>query len=184
MMTFSEALDAMKLGEKVTRNRWSRGSFVWLKPQAMVKEEWCKDEILKDIAHRNGGAVYAHGTFCKLYGAISELMENESILTGWVPSVEDILAEDWNFFSIKPVVDFIPSEEEEIDWDNLPPEDRVSEEDLDYLDARDKGFLDGLNDVINKKIEGAIRTGDVNALKSMRESLGISDQEVGGFRHA
>ena len=182
-MTFSEALDAMKLGEKVTRNCWSSGSFVWLKPAAEVKEEWCKDEILKDIAHKNGGSVYAHGTFCKLFGAITRSMERDYILTGWVPGIEDILAEDWDFFSIKPVPQFF-TDEEELDWDNLPEEDRVSPEDIDYLNARDEGFLDGLNDAINRKIDGAIKSGDADALKTMRRSLGISDQEVGGLSHA
>lgn len=62
--------------------------FLWLKPATTVKSEWCKDPTLKDIADENGGEVEALGTICM------KTADNK-ILTGWLASQTDILADDW-----------------------------------------------------------------------------------------
>lgn len=84
---FSYALDALKNGVKVKRNAW-RDAYLWLKPGTTIKEEWCKDPILKGIVHDNGGEAKALGTICLKTA-------NGDIMTGWTPSQEDMLADDW-----------------------------------------------------------------------------------------
>ena len=88
-VTFGQAVESLKSGRKVARKGWNgKGMFLWLKPFAMVKSEWCKDPMLKDIADRNGGEIEALGTICM------KTADNK-ILTGWLASQTDILSCDW-----------------------------------------------------------------------------------------
>ena len=90
--TFGQAIAALKRGLKVSREGWN-GSFtlspwLWLKPEAMVKSEWCHDPALKEIADRNGGEIYAGGCICMKTA-------QDTIQSGWTPSQQDVLANDW-----------------------------------------------------------------------------------------
>lgn len=88
-MNFGQAIEALKKGHKVARKGWNgRGMFLWLKPAATIKAEWCKDPRLKCLAEQNGGEIEALGTICMLTA------QNE-ILTGWLASQSDMLADDW-----------------------------------------------------------------------------------------
>lgn len=88
-MNFGEAIAALKNGKKVARTGWNgKGMFLWLKPAATVKADWCKDPLLKSIAETNGGEVEALGTICM------KTADNK-VLTGWLASQTDMLSEDW-----------------------------------------------------------------------------------------
>lgn len=88
-MNFGQAIQALKEGKKVARKGWNgKGMFLWLKPAATVKAEWCKDPMLHAIAEKNGGEVKALGTIC-MFTAQRE------ILSGWLASQTDMLTEDW-----------------------------------------------------------------------------------------
>ena len=88
-MTFGHAIKALKAGHKVARKGWNgKGMFLWLKPAATVKSEWCKDPMLKGLAEANGGEIEALGTICMFTA-------QHQILTGWLASQTDVLAEDW-----------------------------------------------------------------------------------------
>ncbi len=89
-MNFGQAIEALKAGKKVTRMGWNgKGMFLWLKPAAVIKAEWCKDEMLKSLVELNGGEIQALGTIC-MYTA------QNTILTGWLASQTDMLSEDWD----------------------------------------------------------------------------------------
>ncbi len=88
-MNFGKAIEALKQGKKVARKGWNgKNMFLWLKPAATVKAEWCKDPMLKTIAEGNGGEISALGTVCMLTA-------QKEILSGWLASQTDMLAEDW-----------------------------------------------------------------------------------------
>lgn len=88
-MTFGEAIEALKQGKKVTRQGWNgKGMFLWLKPKATVKAEWCKNPMLKSLAEANGGEIEALGTICMFTA-------DKKILSGWLASQTDMLSEDW-----------------------------------------------------------------------------------------
>lgn len=92
-MNFGQAIEALKEGKKVTRKGWNgKGMFLWLKPAATIKSEWCKDPILKSIVDANGGETEALGTVCM------KTADNK-ILTGWLASQTDMLSEDWEIVS-------------------------------------------------------------------------------------
>ena len=87
--TFGQAIESLKRGSKVSRKGWNgKGMFLWLKPAALVKSDWCKDPLLKSIADANGGEVEALGTVCMKTA-------DGKILTGWLASQTDMLSNDW-----------------------------------------------------------------------------------------
>lgn len=87
--TFGQAIAALKRGWKVAREGWNgKGMWLWLKSETMVKSEWCHDPALKEIADKNGGEIYAGGCICL------KTAQN-TIQSGWNPSQQDVLANDW-----------------------------------------------------------------------------------------
>lgn len=91
-MNFGEAIEVLKKGGMVTRRGWNgKDMFLWLKPAATIKSEWCKDPLLKKIVDANGGETEALGTICM------KTADNK-ILTGWLASQTDMLSEDWEIY--------------------------------------------------------------------------------------
>lgn len=96
MLPFGDAIAAMKQGYKVARNGWNgKGMHLWLKPEVVIKSEWCKDEELKKLVDENGGELLGLGTIC-MYTRDSS--GRRAILTGWLASQSDMLSEDWYVF--------------------------------------------------------------------------------------
>ena len=88
-MTFGFAIEALKKGLKVARKGWNgKGMYLWLKPAVIIKSDWCKDPMLKEIVDVNGGETEAFGTICM------KTADNK-ILTGWSGNQIDVLSEDW-----------------------------------------------------------------------------------------
>lgn len=88
-LNFGDAIKALKEGRKVARKGWNgKNMYLWLKPAATIKAEWCKDPMLKEIVDSNGGEAEALGTICM------KTADNK-ILTGWLASQTDMLCEDW-----------------------------------------------------------------------------------------
>ena len=92
-MTFGEAIEALKAGKNVARAGWNgKGMFLWLKPAATIKKEWCRDPMLIECIEQNGGDILALGTIC-MY--THDSTGRNAILTGWLASQSDMLCEDW-----------------------------------------------------------------------------------------
>ena len=87
--TFGIAIEALKSGARVARDGWNgKGMYLWLLPAAIVKAEWCREPYLKAMAEANGGEIEA-------LGSIRMMTADKKILTGWLASQSDMLAEDW-----------------------------------------------------------------------------------------
>lgn len=87
-MTFGIAIEAMKRGKKVCRAGWNgKGMYLWLIPEAEVKREWCKDPMLI--------AAMGDRDVLPCLGSIRMFTADKKVLTGWLASQTDILAEDW-----------------------------------------------------------------------------------------
>ena len=92
-MTFGMAIEALKKGHKVARRGWNgKGMFLWLKPATIVKAEWCKDEMLREIVESNGGEILGLGTIC-MY--THDSTGRKAVLSGWLASQSDMLYDDW-----------------------------------------------------------------------------------------
>lgn len=88
-LTFGEAITALKDGKRVAREGWNgKGMYLWLMPAATIPADWCKEPHLKEQAEANGGSIECLGT-------IRMKTADNKVLTGWLASQTDILAEDW-----------------------------------------------------------------------------------------
>jgi hypothetical protein len=84
MMTFGEAILALKHGEKVARIGWNgKGMFVYLVPAASYPVQTGAAK-----SHFGEGALVPYRPYLALKTT------DEDVAT-WVPSVSDVLAEDW-----------------------------------------------------------------------------------------
>jgi len=92
-MTFGQAIEALKAGKHVARKGWNgKSMYLWLKPAAVVKSDWCHDPLLKRLADDNGGEILALGTICM---RTHDGTGRRAVLTGWLASQSDMLLEDW-----------------------------------------------------------------------------------------
>lgn len=88
-LNFGDAIAALKEGRLVAREGWNgKGMYLWLLPAAAVKAEWCREPHLKAVAEANGVEIEA-------LGSIRMMTADRKVLTGWLASQTDILAEDW-----------------------------------------------------------------------------------------
>ena len=86
---FGWAIRQLKAGKRVARTGWNgKNMYLWLLPAAMVKAEWCRESHLKAVAEANGGEIEA-------LGSIRMMTADKKVLTGWLASQSDILAEDF-----------------------------------------------------------------------------------------
>jgi hypothetical protein len=83
-MTFGLAIEALKMGEKVARGGWNgKGMFVYLVPANAYPAQ---TGVAK--AHFGDGVLIPYNAYLALKGV------DETVNT-WVPSISDVLAEDW-----------------------------------------------------------------------------------------
>lgn len=88
-LKFGDAVEALKAGKRVSREGWNgKSMYLWLLPASNVKAEWCREPHLKAVAEANGGSIEA-------LGSIRMMTADKKVLTGWLASQTDILAEDW-----------------------------------------------------------------------------------------
>ena len=99
-MDFSWAIEQLKAGNKITRKGWNgKGMYLWLMPPATVKAEWCKELVLKRLAEENGGEIECLGTI-RMF--THDSTGRKAVLTGWLASQSDMLAEDWDYACVSP----------------------------------------------------------------------------------
>jgi hypothetical protein len=86
--SFGAAIEAMKKGSRVAREGWNgKGMYLWLLPAAEVKKEWVKDPMLLKV--------FGEKDTLNCLGSIRMLTAGGEVLTGWLASQSDMLAEDW-----------------------------------------------------------------------------------------
>lgn len=94
-MKWCEAYIQMKENKAfVRRTTWGSKYFVWLKPEFMIQEDWCKDENLKKLVS-NFGALNNEGKKVLKGEEAFSLFNGKSVEAGWYPRPEDRTANDW-----------------------------------------------------------------------------------------
>ncbi len=94
-MRWCEAYIQMKENKAfVRRTTWGHKYFVWLKPEFMIQEDWCKDENLKKLVSTFGALNDEGKRVLKGEEAFS-LFDGRSVQPGWYPRPEDRMADDW-----------------------------------------------------------------------------------------
>lgn len=61
--------------------------------------------------------------------------------------------------------------EEELDWDSIPDDEKVSEDEIDFLEAKEAGMWDGVNDALNRRVNEAIAEKDGKKLQGLRHAV-------------
>lgn len=85
---FGEAIEALKQGKKVARSGWNgKKMFLWLLASSVVKKEWIKDQQLLEV--------FGEKDELPMLGSIRMKTATGEVLTGWLASQTDMLAEDW-----------------------------------------------------------------------------------------
>ena len=90
--TFGEALEALKQGHRVARSGWNgKNMFLFLLPAGTVPTKDIHDPALRQVIEEQVG-----GETFEALGSIRMFTADRKILTGWLASQTDMLAEDWN----------------------------------------------------------------------------------------
>ena len=88
-LDFGKAIEYLKEGKLLSRSGWNgKNMVIWLKPEFEIHADFCKDPILKKLVEENGGTMTGLPTICM------KTADNK-ILTGWVASQSDTMANDW-----------------------------------------------------------------------------------------
>ena len=87
-MTFGMALEAMKRGAKVCREGWELGSYIWIMPASTVKG-------CKNISDPNLASIDREEGEIRFLDSIRVRTPKGDVLTGWLASQTELLAEDW-----------------------------------------------------------------------------------------
>lgn len=90
LLNFSQALDALKQGQKIAREGWN-GKGMWLAMstgKSSLPEAQFWNQHAKKFAAENGGNANI------LPSIIMKTADNQ-ILIGWLASQSDLFAEDW-----------------------------------------------------------------------------------------
>jgi hypothetical protein len=91
---FGEAIQALKKGSRVAREGWNgKGMFLFLLPAGTVPTKAIHDPALREVIETELGT----DTFEAL-GSIRMFTADKKILTGWLASQTDMLAEDWMIY--------------------------------------------------------------------------------------
>lgn len=86
---FGQAIEAMRRGFKVARAGWNgKGMFLWMKAGSTMNTGETPDPAFGEIAYKNGGSIEVLPTICM------KTADNK-VLTGWLASQTDMLANDW-----------------------------------------------------------------------------------------
>ena len=90
--TFGEAIRRLKNGQKVARKGWNgKGMYLWLLPENKVKKDWCRDERLLECFGENDERLCLGSIRMYTHDSTGRV----AVLTGWLASQSDMLAEDW-----------------------------------------------------------------------------------------
>ena len=91
-MNFGQALKELKLGKKVTRKGWKKGTFIYL-----VKSKEVNIGDLYGEAYEHFGAYkdFNRGKRVVINSHIDMKTAEDSIVVGWTASQDDMLADDW-----------------------------------------------------------------------------------------
>lgn len=90
-LNFGQAIEALKQGKRIARQGWNgKGMFLFLLPAGTVPTKAIYDPTLRAVIESEVG-----GETFEALGSIRMFTADKKILTGWLASQTDMLAEDW-----------------------------------------------------------------------------------------
>ena len=99
-MTWLEVYKEMKDNKSfVKRKSWDKNIFIWLKPEFEIQASFCKDENLKKLV-QSIGKFNSKGIQTIKGESILSICTGNSVISGFVPSVDDVNATDWEIVNL------------------------------------------------------------------------------------
>jgi hypothetical protein len=93
-MNFGQALEALKQGEKVSRQGWNgKGMFIYLVNGQTINYDGLRNEAAQQLESNKDSN---RGKRVKINSHIDMKAADGSIVVGWLASQTDMLAEDWD----------------------------------------------------------------------------------------
>lgn len=93
-MNFGQALEHLKDGDKIYREGWNgKGMFLFLLPAGRIPKSAIHDPALRKVLEDTDSDHF------DALGSIRMKTADNKILTGWLASQTDLLAEDWAILS-------------------------------------------------------------------------------------
>lgn len=90
-LSFGGAIEALKQGKRVSRKGWNgKGMFLFLLPAGIVPTRAINDPALREVIEKE-----VCGETFEALGSIRMFTADKKILTGWLASQADMLADDW-----------------------------------------------------------------------------------------
>lgn len=87
-MNFGEVIEKLKDGHAVTRKEFGK-RYVFIVPEETVDfEDYDRNLPMGHIAFLNNGSIKQHKILCMK-------TEDNELMVGWLPSVDDIFADNW-----------------------------------------------------------------------------------------
>ena len=94
-LDFSDALRAIRQGDRVTRAGWNgKGMWITLSPGKVVKVSEMWSPANRDLARRRGGEAVVR--------AYLTMKTVDDEIVPWLPSQSDVLAQDWRIYNDPP----------------------------------------------------------------------------------
>lgn len=89
-LKFGEAIEALKSGKRVCREGWNgKGMFLFILRPGIIPKTAIHDPKLREVLENSGKDHF------EALGSIRMKTADDKILTGWLASQTDMLAEDW-----------------------------------------------------------------------------------------
>lgn len=90
-LKFGDALEALKQGKRIAREGWNgKRMFLFLLPAGTVPITAIHDSKLREVIESE-----IDGNTFEALGSIRMFTADKKVLTGWLASQTDMLAEDW-----------------------------------------------------------------------------------------
>lgn len=87
-MNFGEVIKKLKDGHAVSRKELGK-RYIWMLPEEKLHfDDYDRNLPMGHIAFINDGNIKQHATLCMK-------TEDNELMVGWTPSVDDIFAENW-----------------------------------------------------------------------------------------
>jgi hypothetical protein len=118
LMNFGDAIEALKHGQHVSRAGWNGNEmFLFLLPSS----DGIPTKVINDPALRAVIETAVGGNTFDALGSIRMFTADKKVLTGWLASQTDMLAEDWNILGLPDVLPPIDDRGQEIKGEIVSP---------------------------------------------------------------
>lgn len=90
-MNFGQMSKELFEGERMERESWEKGTFIYLTNESSVPTDYLRGNAF----HHLGPTIKGQGRTVTIEQHIDMYTPQETIIVGWRPTIEDLVATDW-----------------------------------------------------------------------------------------